>query len=180
MTAPTTERTAPRSATLARGALCVLAAGLLWAGFTGRLGAAGHAPSRVLLPVTPADYYLWQSLFVAPLLVALWWLLSMVAFTATGGAQRGPATALAARLGVVYGTTLALLFVGPEWIAFEIGGLDGLRRVVRFTGPALAVVVWSWSTLAIRKERSVSWKTAFGAAGLALFTQGALGALFLR
>lgn len=163
-----------------RGTRAVLGAGLLWAGFSFHLGLAGHTPPVVFLPIAPERYYLAQAIFVVPGLFVLWKVLSYVAVVASGGKIRATRRVLSERLGIAYGLGLAAALVIPEWLAFALGGVDGLKIASRVAAPIAALTVFVASTAVIRSERSVSVRRAGLAAFVALVAQGILGASFLR
>ena len=114
-------------AVLIVGACCVVLAGILWALFAHELHTDGRSPSRVLPPFEAEGYYRAQTWFIAPALLGLWGVLSLVAHRLTGGAGRGTLVGLAGWLGVVYGLALLLAFVGPEWLVYRRDGIEGLR-----------------------------------------------------
>lgn len=165
---------------LLQGAVCVVGSGVFWAAFARELHQAGHAPSRVLLPVAQEEYYRLQSFFVVPVLLVLWGVLALVAHRLTGGRNQGSLGELAGLLGFAYGLPLLLSFLLPEWIAYGVFGVDGLRQVVRFTAPITGLVTCTLVAWVLRSVRDVSWRRAAGAALAAVLAQAALGAPFLR
>lgn len=167
-------------AVLIVGACCVVLAGILWALFAHELHTDGRSPSRVLPPFEAEGYYRAQTWFIAPALLGLWGVLSLVAHRLTGGAGRGTLAGLAGWLGVVYGLALLLAFVGPEWLVYRRDGIEGLRAAVRVTAPALAALTWLGATLVLWRVRGASPSRATTAAFAALLVQAALGAPFLR
>lgn len=165
---------------LLAGVLSVLVAGASWALFSARLHLDGHAPARVLPPFTPETYYRAQAWFVTPLLIALWLALTWVAHRLTGGAQRGPFAILAGWLGIAYGAALLVCFLGPEWLVYLDLGIEGVRLVMRYTAPLLAVGAWTMTTLVLRSVRVVPLRRALGVSFVALLAQALLGAPWLR
>jgi hypothetical protein len=169
-----------------QGALCVVGSGVFWAVLTHELHQGGHAPSRVLLPVAREEYYRLQSLFVVPVLLVLWGVLTGVAHVLTrghgltGAKAQGSARELVGLLGFAYGLPLLLAFLLPEWIAYGIFGIEGLRQVVRFTAPLTALVTCVLVAWVLRAVRAVTWRRAAVAAVAAVLAQAALGAPFLR
>lgn len=162
------------------GAGCVVLAGLSWAIFAYELHLEGHAPGRVLPPFRAETYYRAQAWFVTPLVVALWLVLSGVAYRLTGGRRGGPFALLAGWLGIAYGLPLLVCFVGPEWLVYSTLGIEGVRVVVRYTAPLLALGAWATTTLVVRALRPVSPARALGVSFVALLAQALLGAPWLR
>lgn len=153
---------------------------MFWAAFTRELYEAGHAPSRMLLPVARGEYYRLQSLFVVPVLLVLWGALTLVAHRFTGGRAQGSLRELAGPLGLAYGLPLLLSFLLPEWIAYGAFGIDGLRQIVRFTAPITGVLTCALVAWVLRSVRGISWRRAALGAFVAVVAQAVLGAPFLR
>lgn len=162
------------------GLASVVFAGAAWALLSVHLYLDGHAPAWVLPPLRAETYYRAQAWFVAPLLVLLWLVLSWVAYRLSGGRRTGPFRLLAGWLGVAYALALLVCFLGPEWLVYGGLGIDGLRAVVRYTGPLLALGAWALTTVVLRLVRGVSLLRAVGVAWGALLAQALLGALWIR
>lgn len=159
----------------------VLVAGAIWAALCLLLYRAGHAPSRALVPIARADYYLYQACFVVPLLLAQWRLASAVAqrvARALGG--HGAASLLSDRLAPALALPLILLFLVPDLLAYAWLGFGALAKLVRITAPlSFAGSVWLGSR-AVRRVHALGGGRAFAAALLGVLAQALLGGVLLR
>lgn len=164
-----------------RGAFAVLSAGLSWAGFSAHLARAEIAPPIVFLPIDPGAYYAAQSVFVVPVLFALWIVFARVALWIGGDrASDGQKARIQDRLGALYGGSLALFFVLPEWLAFGLGGLPALRLAARVSPPVVLGVLMVVGPRILVKDAGVSPFRGALAIGVGILAQALLGALFLR
>jgi len=159
----------------------VLTCGGVWAGFCLLLWRDGHAPSRVLVPLPSANYYLAQALFVVPLLLVCWAVLSVVAhFLARALGGRGALRATFATLGASYAVPLLLAFVLPDLVVYASFGFEALGKLVRVTGIVLVAWELMLATWAVEVVHGLRRRRALPVALVALSFQAALGATFLR
>jgi len=159
----------------------VLALGALYAAFSRLLHAGGHAPKVTLVPIPKEQYYLWQSLFIVPLFVALWLIYGLVAHAlsrlAGGRASLGASLAV---LGVAYAVPLACLFVIPDLIVYLAFGHAALAKAMRFYAPLAMIACVTLSALALMEAHQLSRPRAIAIALAGLVVQGALGGVLLR
>jgi hypothetical protein len=159
----------------------VLVAGAIWACLCLILYRAGHAPSRTLVPIARADYYLYQACFVVPLLLAQWCLASAVArriARALGGS--GEARQLTDQIAPALALPLILLFLAPDLLTYAWLGFSALAKLVRITAPlSFLGSVWL-GTRAVRRTQGLRGGRALLAAFLAVLAQSLVGGVLLR
>ncbi len=177
--APGTTIVAVRSS--ARASVVSLAAlGVTYAVFSFLLYRSGVAARAVLLPIEPADYYLSQTLFVGPLLVAC-----AALFASVVRGVAAPSTVVTYRdgfhrLAPLYAWPLLLLFVVPDLCVFLSLGHGSLARAMRFYAPLAPLAIVVLGARCARRLFSISLGRAVVAAIAGLLAQALLGALFLR
>lgn len=150
--------------------------GMLWGLLSFLLWSSGREPPFVLVPIPQGQYYLVQGLFMLPLVTALWWLYSEVAFR-LAGADREPGTRTA--LAFAYAVPM-LVHVSLEMLVYLLGGFERLAPFTAVALPLASLWVWALASLALRALHGVSWPRAIGASFAGLFVQAAAGALILR
>lgn len=159
----------------------VLAAGAIWACFCVLLHRTGHAPSRTLVPIARADYYLYQACFVVPLLLAQWRLASAVAHRvarALGG--RGEAAPLTVQLAPALALPLIVVFLVPDLVTYAWLGFAALAKLVRITAP-LSFVCSVWlGTRAVQRVHRLGGGRALVAALVGVLAQALVGGVLLR
>jgi hypothetical protein len=163
------------------GAVAVAAASGLWALFCLLLARAGHAPSRVLVPLPRESYYLAQALFVLPLMLLSWLLCALVAVwvgRALGGSGRFRAALNT--LGLSLALPLMALFLLPDMLAYAAFGFSALGPLVRVTAPLSFVATLALAALAMHVSHALPRGRAFAAGAAGVFAQAALGGLLLR
>jgi hypothetical protein len=171
---------------IARPLAAPLVAGLAWAALCAWLHVDGHAPSAGAPGVPRSSHYLWQAVFVAPLVVALAAVFSAVATRVACGSRvafgrqerPGPTPRLA--LAAPYGLCLLFGFVLPDLIAYAASGFAALAVVLRVTGPVTAVALVASGATVLRWRHRVSLGRALGASVAGFVAQAALGAPLLR
>lgn len=161
--------------------IAVLAAGSSWAAFCAVLADAGHQPSFVGLPIEPASFYRYQSVFITPLLIGGWLLMSLTAHHA-GKALNGTGTfrGTAAAAGLGYGLSILLLFVLPDLLVYAVGGFAELGLVFRLSAPLCALWVIVMTTASIRAAHELSWARSIVAALCGVLAQGLLVGTWVR
>jgi hypothetical protein len=163
------------------GLLPVVALGVLYAGFALLLHLGGHAPSVTLVPIARERYYLWQSVFVAPLFVALWLIYGGVAHGLSrlaGG--RGTGGATLAVIGIGYAAPLALLFVVPDLVVYLVAGHGALGKAMRFYAPAAVIGCVALCAAGLREVHGISRGRAVVIALMGLLVQASVGGVLLR
>jgi Yip1 domain len=170
------ERAAPRE-----GLAPVLALGALYAAFALLLHLGGHAPSVTLVPIPRERYYLWQSVFVAPLFVVLWLVYALVAHGLSrlaGG--RGAAKATLAVIGLGYAAPVALLFVVPDLAVYLVAGHGALGKAMRVYAPLAVIACLGLCAAGLRAAHGLGPGRAVLAALAGFVAQGAVGGILLR
>lgn len=162
-------------------AVAVVAAGLSWAAFCFALASAGHTPSFTGVPIDPASYYQAQALFITPLLVVGWLMMSAGAHGCArvlrgSGTWRGTAAAL----GLGYGLPILLVFVLPDILMYAAGGFAELGYLVRLSTPLCALWVTVMTAAGVRAAHELSWGRATAAALVGVALQGLLVGAFAR
>ena len=155
--------------------------GLLWALFCWTLARAGHAPSRVLVPIPRHSYYTWQAVFVLPVLFVQWQCCTSVAHAsarALGG--RGARALLRDALAHALGWPLLGLFLLPDIFGFYARGFGFLGTLVRFTAPLAFLTSLMAATYAVRTQHGLSYTRAAAAAAAGMLAQALVGAPLLR
>lgn len=132
------------------------------------LFAAGHAPSRVALPIPRELYYALQAVAL-PGLVVLQLHVATAVLARAGDAEARSNAARALALS-------ALCFVLPDLVAVTFFDADAMKRVVRATGPVALLVAWFFFARGIPGSRA----RRLGCALLALLAQGAIAAVCIR
>ncbi|MFO0565491.1 MAG: hypothetical protein U0263_07505 [Polyangiaceae bacterium] len=166
---------------LAEASWAVGATAGVWSAFCVWLHRSGHAPSRVLLPIPPGDYYLYQAVGLVPLLFGAWWLLTVVTHALArllGGSGR--LRALGAAAGFAYALPLLGCFVLPDLVVFAAFGFGALGKLVRVTGLVLAAAEWLLVSRAITAAHGLRLRPASAIALVALLVQAAVLGVFLR
>jgi hypothetical protein len=160
---------APRGA----GTVPVVVAGTAWAALSVVLAANGESPSRPA-PFIPDDvHYLAQAIFVVPLFLVSWLVLSVVASRIARGRAHAP-------LGYAYGLPLLVTWAIPDAIAYGVFGFGSLAPLVRVVAPATAVYTLFLASRAVRAATGCSSGRAFAAAIAGLLAQALVGAWALR
>lgn len=160
-------------------AVCVT--GGAWAALCLLLWSGGHAPSATLVPLPAADYYLWQAVFVTPLLVVQWVLLSVTAHVvarALGGTGRLRTTTVG--LAFTFALPLLALFIVADLLTYLVAGFGALAVGSRIYGTATIVAVLLASSSLLRTVHRLSVPRATAAAFVGLVLQAAVGSPLLR
>ncbi len=168
-----------RSPRLRVGAAWVGAAGACWALLCLRLWLAGQAPSRVLLPIPREDYYLWQSMFVVPLLLVSFAIAARVAHWAAaklGGHGAYPNTANV--FGFALAIPLLLVLLLPDFLVYETSGFAALGKLIRVTAPLSFLLTLYLASAGAQAahglSRGKSWIVAWAFVVIQALTGGAL------
>jgi hypothetical protein len=179
--APTAIADEIRAAPRARdGAYAVALLGCLWSAFSLWLHLGGHAPSFVLLPIPKERYYLAQAVFVVPLTLALWWLMSTIAAALAGARDQRRRAATFAALGYAYAAPLIFGFLLVDVVIFQAAGFAALGRYIRFYAPIAPLWALIAGTIAVRRALEIGTGRAFAACAAAMLVQALVGAPFLR
>lgn len=164
-----------------KGALAVVAAGLLWAALCAVLAADGRAPTVTLLPVPRERYYAAQALFVVPVLLGQWWIASQVSWrlarrlggTGTWAGTLGP-------MGWALALPLLVFFLLPDLVVYLTAGFEGLGRVVRFTAPTSLLGAVVLATRVMRRVHGLGGGRAWAAGLAGVLAQAVAGGVLLR
>jgi hypothetical protein len=159
----------------------LLLCGGTWALLTALLFSGGHAPSVTLVPIPRSDYYFWQTLFVVPLLLGLWLVLTAVSHGVSqlaGG--RGAFTTSLSVLAFAYSVPLLVLFVVPDLVVYSLFGFASLARAMRIYAPLAPLATLALTALALRVVYGLGLLRALAAALVGLTVQALLGGLLLR
>lgn len=166
---------------LGAAATAVVGTALVWAALCLLLGLAGHAPSRVLLPLPRQSYYLWQAALLVPTLLVSWVILGGVCHAlarAVGGGGSAPSTFACA--GFAYAVPLLSLFVIPDLVAYLAFGFASLAKLVRVSGLVLVLAECALVARAVVAAHGLPWSRAVPVALAGLFAQAAVGGTVLR
>jgi hypothetical protein len=163
----------------ALGAL--LTCGLAWAALSAMLYADGHVPRVTSVPIRRTDYYLWQALFVVPLLICLWLVLGLTSHGVSrllGGPNR-LRSALSV-LAFTYAVPVLVLFVLPDALIYALFGFETLGRAMRFYASLAPLATLALTALGIHIVYDLGLWRASAAALVGLVMQALPGALLLR
>lgn len=164
-----------------QGALAVCVSGAAWSALTLLLHFAGHAPSVTLVPIPRSEYYLWQSLFVVPLLLCLWLLAASVAHGLSRlFAAPQPFSRTATVLGFSYAAPLLVFFILPDFVIYATLGFEALSRAARWYAPLTPLATLVLTSLGLRAVHGLRLAPALGIALVALSAQALVGGLLLR
>lgn len=161
------------------GAVAVLQLGLVWAGLSAALHAAGHGPSMSLVPIPRSSYYAAQAVFVVPLTLACWWLMSVVA-SAVAGADAAGKAKVAAVLGHAYAAPLIFLFLAIDIVLYAGWGFAALGKYLRFYAPIAPIWAIVVGTLGLREALQISTRRALWATLAGMVAQVLVGGVLLR
>jgi hypothetical protein len=163
------------------GLLPVLVLGALYAGFSLLLHLGGHAPSVTLVPIPRERYYLWQSVFIAPLFIALWLIYGGVAhgLSRLAGGRGAPGSTLAV-IGLGYAVPLALLFVVPDLAVYLVAGHGALGKAMRIYAPLAAIGCVLLCAVGLRTAHGIARGRAAAISLVGLLAQAAAGGILLR
>ena len=164
------------------GAASVVGMALLFAAFDVWLYLDGHQPSFTGNGIGAEHYYLWQAVFLTPLMFIGWLLFGGVAHATAQklGDGDGDLSATAARLGRFYGASIGLLYVLPDIIAYAIGGFDALAPVMKVTTPLCFFALVTLSTWSVHASHEISWPGAVVSVFSGLIVQGVAVTPWLR
>jgi hypothetical protein len=158
-----------------------LTCGLAWAALSAMLYADGHVPRVTSVPIRRTDYYLWQALFVVPLLICLWLVLGLTSHGVSrllGGPNR-LRSALSV-LAFTYAVPVLVLFVLPDALIYALFGFETLGRAMRFYAPLAPLATLALTALGIHIVYDLGLWRASAAALVGLVMQALPGALLLR
>jgi hypothetical protein len=163
-----------RGAVIALGALSAT-----YAAFSALLYAGGVPARAVWLPIDPARYYLAQAFFIAPLMVSLAVIFTLVVRALAGGGTVRFRDAFAV-FAPVYAWPLLVLFVLPDLAVYLAFGHGALAKAMRLYAPLVPIAITALG--AARARRAFGCSLARGALASfgALAAQGAFGAVLLR
>lgn len=154
----------------------MVVAGLGWAALSLTLAMNGHSPSRPAPFIEAGWHYVAQSIFVLPLFLASWGLLSVVA----GRIAAVPTARVAPALGYAYGVPLLFTWALPDVVVLFASGFDALAMLVRVVAPVTAIYTLVLCTMAVRVVADVGSGRAFAAALGGLIAQALVGSWALR
>lgn len=163
------------------GLAAVALAGVAWGALCVGLHLGGHAPSFTLLPIPSEFWYLSQAVYVTPVLIGQWLLMSVVAHglaRAVGG--EGTLRRLLGGAGLAQALPLALLFLLPDAVVYAALGFDAIAPAMRFYAPLSAATTLALLTFAVSASHRLSEGRALVAALVAFLVQAAAGAPVLR
>ncbi len=165
-----------------RGAAAPLALGIAWATLMALLAAGGHRPSAAHgLPVSADRYYGVAAFYLAPLCVALWWLLAAVTHRAArrlGG--HADAAALRAALGPAWALPLLLALVLPDLVVYLAAGHAALGRALPYYAPLAVLACAAACTRATARVTGLGAGRAFAAAAAGLLAHALPAASLIR
>lgn len=165
-----------------RGVAAPLVLGVAWAALMALLAAGGHRPSAAHgLPMSADRYYAVAALYLAPLCVALWWLLAAVTHRAArrlGG--HADAAALRAALGPAWALPLLLALVLPDIAVYLAAGHAALATALPFYAPLAVISCAVACTRATARVTGLGAGRAFTAAAAGLLAHALPAALLIR
>lgn len=170
-------RASPRASD---GAYAVLQLGVAWSALSLWLYLEGHGPSFSLLPIAKGDYYLAQAVFVVPLTLALWWLMSTIACAVARAREPERRAAAFSALGHAYAAPLLFAFILVDAVIFGAAGFAAMGRYIRFYAPIAPIWALVAATRALRNALGVTTGRALAACALAMLAQALVGGVFLR
>lgn len=117
--------------------------------FVGVLYLSGEAPSRAPFGLPAERWYLWEAGFLVPALLLSWAIWGAVA-SAVGARLGGRATragrpSILAVLGWTTSVPLGVAFLVPDVVAWSVGGMDAVRRVLPVSGAVAVLWTLYWS-----------------------------------
>jgi hypothetical protein len=177
----TTLRALAAQASVRAGAAAMGIFGLAYAGFVLALYLRGHRPTFTGNPIPAASYYLWQALFLPPLLLALWWLYGAVAqglCRLAGGT--GSRRATLATLGFAYAVPMTLGYVLPDVLVFAVQGHGALAGAMRWYAPVALVWSLALAALALRAVHGIGLVRTVPTALAAFVLQALVGGTLIR
>lgn len=155
----------------------VLIPGCVWVALCLLLWSDRVVARAVLLPVQPADYYLFQALIVVPLLAFLCRV--FVGTAVRWGKVANPgSSALRRDLAQAYSLPLAAHLLA-ELVAYWAWGSGGLGVVARWSAPVAFLTIWLWASRRLAAA-GAGWGRAAVAALGSLGFQALLGSWALR
>lgn len=152
--------------------------GALWAGLSALLAAGGHVPSAPFVLLPREEYYIYQALFIGPLLLGLWVLASAVAHRVV--AARGSLSSSLDAVGLAYGAVVGGGLLLPEMWIYLRSGFEPLGRAAPLLGGGVALLAWIAVAAALHRAHDVSWRRASWAALAGLLAQAVAGSPFIR
>jgi hypothetical protein len=159
----------------------MLALGVSYAAFSLLLHAHGHAPSVTLVPLARDRYYLAQSIFAAPLFLALWAIFAGIAHgLARLAGGRGRPGATFAVIGVAYAAPMLFLFLVPDVVVYLVAGHGALAKAMRFYAPVAPLTCVVLASIGLRAAHGLRVGVAIGITLVASLVQAAMGGILLR
>ncbi len=154
--------------------------GVVYAVFSFLLYRAEVVPRAIFLPIDPKSYYLAQTFFVGPLLAILAFVFSYVVYVVAAPSITVRQADMFRWFAPVYAWPLLILFVIPDLVVFLVLGHGSLAKAMRLYAPLAPIVIAVVASRQARIHLEAGRLRSAAAAILALFVQGALGALVLR
>lgn len=168
-----------RGPVYAAGAVTLV--GVVWAVFSYVLYAAGHHPTFVGNPLPLETYYLWQSMFVLPLLLVGATIFSLLCHTGAGlfGGD-GTFGQTFSIVGFAYAVPLLVLFLFTDIAFYAVGGFFEMGYALPISGSAtlLWMVLLSAGGMVVAQRVSI-W-VALAVVIPALIVQGMVVGFLLR
>ncbi|NUO47332.1 MAG: hypothetical protein HOV80_00600 [Polyangiaceae bacterium] len=160
--------------------VALVSLGVVYALFSFLLYRAEVVPRALLLPIDPKSYYLAQTFFVGPLMALLAFVFSYVIYVVAAPSITVRQSDMFRWFAPAYAWPLLVLFVIPDLVVFLVLGHGSLAKAMRIYAPLAPIVIAVVATRQARIHLEAGKLRAVAAAILALFVQGALGALVLR
>lgn len=163
------------------GLVAMLMLGVLHAGFSLALHLAGHSPKMGIPALGRENHYLFQSIFIIPLYLVLFWIGGRVAHAISrrlsGTGSREVSLAI---FGIAYAVPMLCLFIIPDILVFLIWGFAAIGKAMRWYAPLAAITCVWLGTVGFSRAH----KLGPGRAALAVFVgfvcQAVVGGVFLR
>jgi hypothetical protein len=159
----------------------LLGAGLLWAVFCFCLYALGYVTPAPHPFLAPEKLFLWQSLYVIPVLWMMWRTFAWVGH-AISAPTDGPDSREQTRtaIGLAFALPLAGLFLVPDILAFLIRGFDNMLPAMAVYVPISLMVTWVLAASALRGVHGIGWPRALAAGLAGLVAAWLVGGVVLR
>lgn len=150
-------------------------AGLVWTLLCAVLWRDGHQPHAGPLGVQIQNWYLIQGVITPVLIPLLAWI-----HTETTARLIPTTTASVHQLTRAYAVALTVALLGPELLAYALGGFALLSAIAPVCGLLVVISAWASAAFVVRRQGDASWPTAITRVLPGLVLQAAVGAMVLR